>query len=136
MSAETNKALARRLVDEAQTGGNLAVVDELLAADFVDHTPLPGLPPTRDGVKMLFGYLRSAFPDLVVRIREQVADDEKVVTRKVFEGTHRGEFMGVAGTGRPIAFEVMDILTIRGGAIAEHRVIFDQLALRSQLGAA
>lgn len=60
MSADTNKRLVRRLVDEAQSQGNLAVVDELLAADFVDHTPFPGVPPTRDGVKMLFGYLRTA----------------------------------------------------------------------------
>ena len=99
MSAEMNKLLVRRLVDEAQSNGNLGVVDELLADDFVDHSPFPGVPPTRDGVKMLFGYLRSAFPDLHVRIDEQIADDEKVVTRKTFAGTHRGEFMGVPAAG-------------------------------------
>jgi steroid delta-isomerase-like uncharacterized protein len=83
---------------------------------------------------MLFGYLRSAFPDLRVRIDEQVAEDRKVVTRKTFEGTHRGEFMGVPPTGRPIAWEVIDILTLKDGRISEHRVIFDQLSLRQQLG--
>ena len=132
MSAE-NKALVQRLIDEAQSKGNLAVVDELFADDFIDHTPFPGVPPTRDGVKMLFGYLRSAFPDLQVRIHEQIAEGEKVVTRKTFEGTHRGDFMGVASTGRPIAFEVIDILTLRNGRISEHRVVFDQLAIREQL---
>ncbi len=135
MSAEANKALVRRLVDEGQSRGNLAVVDELLADDFIDYSPFPGVPPTRDGVKMLFGYLRSVFPDLVVRIDEQIADDSKVVTRKTFAGTHRGEFMGVASTGRTISFEVIDILTVRGGKIAEHRVVFDQLAIREQLSA-
>lgn len=55
MSTEANKNLIRRLIDEAQSQGNIAVVDELLADDFVDHTPLPGVPPTRVGVKMLFG---------------------------------------------------------------------------------
>ena len=132
MSAE-NKALVQRLIDEAQSKGNLAVVDELFADDFIDHTPFPGVPPTRDGVKMLFGYLRSAFPDLQVRIHEQIAEGEKVVTRKTFEGTHRGDFMGVASTGRPIAFEVIDILTLRNGRISEHRVVFDQLGIREQL---
>ncbi len=133
MSADTNKLLVRRLVDEAQCKGNLAVVDELLADDFVDHSPFPGLPPTRDGVKTLFGYLRNAFPDLDVRIDEQIADDQKVVSRKTFTGTHRGEFMGVPSTGRPISFEVIDILTFRDGRISEHRVVFNALAIQSQL---
>lgn len=131
--SETNKALVLRLIDEAQSNGRLDVVDELLADDFVDHTPLPGVPPTRDGVKMLFGYLRSAFPDLQVHVQEQIAEGEKVATRKVFEGTHRGEFLGVAPTGRIISFEVIDILTFRAGKIAEHRVILDQAALQRQL---
>ena len=132
-SADRNKALVRRLVDEAQSGGNLALVDELLAEDFIDHSPFPGLPPTREGVKMLFGYLRSVFPDLQVRIHEQIADDTKVATRKTFEGTHRGEFMGAAPTGRRICFEVIDILTIRSGKISEHRVVFDASAIQHQL---
>jgi len=131
--SETNKALVLRLIDEAQSNGRLEVVDELLADDFVDHTPLPGVPPTRDGVKMLFGYLRSAFPDLQVHVQEQIAEGEKVATRKVFEGTHRGEFLGVPPTERIISFEVIDILTFRGGKIAEHRVILDQAALQRQL---
>jgi len=131
--SETNKALVLRLIDEAQSNGRLEVVDELLADDFVDHTPLPGVPPTRDGVKMLFGYLRSAFPDLQVHVQEQIAEGEKVATRKVFEGTHRGEFLGVPPTERTISFELIDILTFRGGKIAEHRVILDQAALQRQL---
>lgn len=133
MLAESNKLLVRRLVDEGQCQGNLSVVDELLADDFVDHTPLPGVPPTRDGVKMLFGYLRTAFPDLHVCIHEQIADEEKVVTRKTFEGTHRGEFLGVPGAGRPVAFEVIDILTLREGKVLEHRVVFDSGAVHAQL---
>jgi steroid delta-isomerase-like uncharacterized protein len=133
MSAESNKTLVRRLVDEAQSRGNIVVVDELLADDFVDHTPFPGVPPTRDGVKMLFGYLRGAFPDLHVRVDEQIADEEKVVTRKTFAGTHRGEFMGVAPTGRPISFEVIDILTLDNGRIVEHRMVVDRLGIQQQM---
>lgn len=135
MLAEENKLLVRRLVDEAQCNGDFAVVDELLAEDFVDHSPFPGVPPTRDGVKMLFGYLRSAFPDLHVRIHEQIADEEKVVTRKTFEGTHRGEFMGMPPRGRSVAFEVIDILTVRDRKILEHRVVFDSAAIQAQLTA-
>jgi len=133
VSAEKNKAIVRRLVDEAQTNGDFGVIDELLADDFVDHSPFPGVPPTRAGVKLLFGYLRAAFPDLRVRIHEQIADDEKVVTRKTFEGTHGGEFMGVPATGRPVSFEVIDILTLSSFRIVEHRVIFDRLTVQQQL---
>ena len=133
MSAEENKIVVRRLVDEAQSRGNIAVVDELLAEEFIDHTPFPGVPPTREGVKMLFGYLRTAFPDLHVRVDEQIADESKVVTRKTFEGTHRGEFMGVPATGRPISFEVIDILTLDSGRIVEHRMVVDRLGIQQQM---
>ena len=135
MTYETNKALVQRLVDEAQSNGNLAVVDEILAADFVDHSPFDGVPPTRDGVRILFGALRAAFPDLHVTIHDQIAEGDKVVTRKSFAGTHRGSFMGIEPTGRPINFEVIDVLTIRDGKVAEHRLAMDRLTLLQQLGA-
>jgi steroid delta-isomerase-like uncharacterized protein len=134
--SEANKTLVCRLVNEAQGQGKLDVVDEILADDFIDHTPFPGVPPTREGVKMLFGYLRSVFPDLRVTIHEQIADSAKVATRKTFEGTHRGDFMGVPGTGKTITFEVIDILTFNdGGRIAEHRVVFDRMGIQQQLTA-
>ena len=135
MQPQENKTLVRRVIDEAQNRGKLDVIDDLFADDFVDHTPLPGLPPTREGVRMLFGALRAAFPDLHVVVSEQIAEDERVVTRKTFNGTHGGEFLGFAPTGNPVAFEVVDILTIRGQRITEHRVVFDQLGLLRQLGA-
>ena len=133
MSVEMNKALVRRLVEDVQTAGNIDAVDEIFAEDFVDHTPFPGVPPTRDGVKMLFRYLRGAFPDLRVQISEQIGESERVVTRKTFQGTHRGEFMGVPATGNPVSFEVIDILTIQAGRIVEHRVVYDRLGIQQQL---
>ena len=135
MSLEQNKAKVRRLVEEAQVKGNLAVVDEILAEDFVDHSPLGGLPPTREGVRMLFAGMRQAFPDLQIVISEQIAEDDRVMTRKNFRGTHRGEFMGVPPNNAPIDFEVIDILTFRDGRIVEHRVIVDRYELLRQLGA-
>lgn len=135
MSIEGNKLLVCRLIREAQEVRKLEVVDELLGEDFVDHTPLPGVPATREGVRMLFAGMHAAFPDLRITIHEQIADEEKVVTRKTFRGTHSGPFLGIAGTGNAISFEVIDILTIREGKIREHRVILDQLGLLQQLGA-
>ena len=135
MSVEQNKSLVRRLIGEAQENGRLDVVDELLAEDFVDHSPLPGVPPTREGVKMLFAGLRAAFPDLRVTISEQIGENDRVATRKTFRGTHQGDFLGVPPSGRPVEFEVIDILTIEGGRIREHRLVIDQLGLLKQLGA-
>ena len=132
---DENKAIVRRLVDEAQTQGRLEVVDELFAEDFVDYTPLEGLPGTREGVRMLFAALRAAFPDLRVDISEQIAEEDKVVTRKTFSGTHGGPFLGLPATGSPVHFEVIDILTIRDRKICEHRVVLDKLGLLRQLGA-
>jgi steroid delta-isomerase-like uncharacterized protein len=135
MSASDNLALVRRFVDEAQSRHNLAAVDEFLAPDFVDYSVPPGLPPGRDGVRMQFAMFFNAMPDLEAVIHEQVADDEKVVTRKTLRGTHLGDLMGFAPTGRALALEVIDILTIKDGKIASHRNLVDQLGLMRQLGA-
>ena len=135
MSIQENKAVVRRLVEAAQVGRDLSVVDELLSPDFVDHSPMAGLLPTREGVKILFAGLHNAFPDLSVIIREQVAEGETVVTRKTFIGTHAGEFLGVPASNKKIEFDVIDMLRVVDGRITEHRHIVDQLGLLQQLGA-
>src|SRR5689334_9626243 len=99
MSTEENKAVLRRFNDEVVSAGRFESVDELLAPDFVDHTPFPGVPPTREGITMLFMGLRGAFPDLTATIRDQVADGDRVVTRKMLHGTHRGDLWGIPATG-------------------------------------
>lgn len=134
MSTQENRAVVRRVVEEAQAAGNIALVDELFAPDFVDHSPLPGVLPTRDGVRGLFAALHVAFPDLTVTIHDQVAEGDKVVTRKTFAGTHGGEFLGVPATGRAVAFEVIDILRVVDGKVTDHWNVVDRLALLQQLG--
>jgi steroid delta-isomerase-like uncharacterized protein len=135
MSQDVLKALVRRLVTEAQQNGNLALIDDLIAPDFVDHSPLPGVPGTRDGFRALFAGCRAAFPDLRISIEDQVADDTSVATRKRFRGTHKGPFMGVPASGRTIDFEVIDMMKIRDGRITDHWVVVDQMLLLTQLGA-
>ena len=135
MSTIENKAIVRRLVEEAQSAGNISLVDELLSSDFIDHTPLPGFSPTREGIKALFTALRVAFPNLHVTIQEQIAEDQKVMTRKTFSGTHGGEFLGVPASNRQVEFEVIDIMSVVDNQITDHRVIVDNLSLMQQLGA-
>jgi predicted ester cyclase len=135
MSAERNKAIVRRMVEELQSGHNLDVVDELFAVDFVDHSVPPGLPPNREGVKMQFAMFFSAFPDLHVVIHDQVAEGDRVVTRKTFHGTHQGDLFGIPPTERSVAFDVVDILCVRDGKIMDHWNVVDQLGLMHQIGA-
>jgi predicted ester cyclase len=134
MSAEHNKAIVRRMVEEVQSQHQIGLVDQLFAADFVDHSVPPGLPPDREGVKMQFAMFFQAFPDLRVVIHEQVAEADRVVTRKTFHGTHQGDLMGIAPSSRPVAFDVIDILRVREGKITDHWNLVDQLGLMRQIG--
>jgi steroid delta-isomerase-like uncharacterized protein len=134
MSA-ADKAVVRRFVDEFQTGHDQSVADELLAADFVDHSPFGPLSPDRNGVFALFGMLFTAFPDFRAEIHQQFADGDSVITRKTFHGTHRGEFMGIPPAGTEVAFDVIDIVRVRDGKMVEHWNVVDAMALMTQLGA-
>ena len=135
MSAETNLTLVRRFIEEFQTRHNLAAVDEYLSPDFVDHSTPPGLPPDREGVKMQFTMFFAALPDLHAIIHDQVADENKVVTRKTLRGTHKGDLMGIPPTGKTVDIEVIDILAVKEGKITDHWNLVDQLSLLKQLGA-
>lgn len=135
MTPEQAKALVLRLVIEAEQDGNLDLIDEIVAPDFVDHTPLPGVPPTREGIKALFAALQAGFPGLKVEVLDQVAESGAVATRKRFTGTHGGTFLGAPATGGPLDLTVIDILKIKDGKISDHWVVLDQLTLLTQIGA-
>src|SRR5260370_3266368 len=133
MSTEENNEIVRHFVEEAQSRGNISSVDQFLTTGCVDHGGLFGLPPTREGVKQLFTMLRTAFPDLHVTIHDQVAEGNKVVSRKTFHGSHQGELMGSPATGKQVAFDVIDILQLADGKITDHWVVLHQLALLQPL---
>jgi predicted ester cyclase len=128
-----NKEIVLRFINEYQTGAREEVADELLAEDFVDYSALPGLTPDKEGVKNLFKMLRGAFSGFRAEVYEQVAEGDKVVTRKSFFGEHTGEFFGAAPTGRPIHIDVIDILTVKNGQLAEHWCQVDFAGLMQQI---
>lgn len=134
MTTEQNKATVRHFVEEVQNQGRLNVIDEICAKDFVDHTAPAGLPSGREGVKMQFTMLRNAFPDMKATLHEQIAEGEKVANRKTVQGTHRGEFMGFAPTGKVVSFEVIDMIRIVDGKIVEYWNSTDRIGLLRQLG--
>jgi steroid delta-isomerase-like uncharacterized protein len=122
-------------MDELANRGNMAAADELVAADVVEHEePPPGTPLGREGVKHFFTMLRAAFPDIRIAVEDQIAEGDKVVSRVMCRGTHRGEFMGVPSTGRQVVYEAIDIVRIVDGQIVEHWGVTDALGLLRQLG--
>ena len=116
---EANKLVVRRFNQEVIGDGRS--YDTLLAADFVNRSAPPGMPTGPEGMHATFErVLRPAFPDLRVVIHDQVAEGDRVVTRKTMHGTHRGELFGIAPTGREIAIEVIDIVRVQDGKYVEH----------------
>ncbi len=133
--SEENKALVRRFYEEVLNNGNFDVVDELSAADFVDHNPPPGVGAGLEGVKQAIGMYRSAFPDLKIEVEEQVAEGNLVVSRLSGSGTHTGEFMGIPPTGRRTeGVTTFDMIRIVDGKAVERWGVVDQASLMMQLG--
>jgi steroid delta-isomerase-like uncharacterized protein len=130
-----NEAIVRRFIEEYQSKGDESVAEEILADDFVDHSPFGPFAPDREGVKQLFRALRAAFPDLRAEIKDQFSQGDKVATRKTFHGTNDGEFMGMPPTGKKVSFDVIDILQLRDGQFVAHWNVVDALGLMQQLGA-
>ncbi len=133
--SEENKRFMRRFVKEVINQKNLAALDELVADEFLEHLPFPGQGPGRAGLKDAISAFVSVFLDLHWTIDEQIAEGEKVVSRFTMTGTHRGEFLGIPATDRPIKVWGVVIDVVRDGRFAESRIIMDSLSLMQQLGA-
>ncbi len=134
MSAE-NEAAVRRALEEAWNKGNLAVLDEVTAANHVAHDPAnpnPGRGP--QGEKQLVAMYRAAFPDLQVAIDEMISAEDTVVTRWTARGTHKGDLMGIAPTGKQIAITGITIDRMAGGKAEESWSNWDTLGMMQQLG--
>lgn len=132
--AHDPKSVVRRFVEEYQSHGKEEVAKELLADNFVDHSPSPGLPPNRTGVLMLFAAFRAGIPDLHAVIHEQLLDGDKVITRKTFHGTHTAELFGAKPTGNKIAVDVIDIVRVENGKMTEHWNVVNQLQMMQGIG--
>ncbi len=134
MSIEENKAIARRWSEEVWGKGSLAAVDELFATDFVFNYPVPGVKPDREGYKQTVTEMFAPFADTECPVEDMVAEGDKVAIRWTWRGTHQGEFMGVAPTGKRVTITGISILRIAGGKIVEEWGEMDNLGMMQQLG--
>ena len=133
MSTETNKAVVRRVFEEGINQGNLAVYDEIIAPNYVNHnfpTPATGA----EGFKQVVGLFVAGFPDLRVTLEEVLAEGDEVATRGYFSGTHRGEFNGIPATGKKVQVSYSDIWRLENGRLVENWVQMDMMGMLQQLG--
>jgi steroid delta-isomerase-like uncharacterized protein len=133
---EMDYASAMRRIYELLNAGDVDGFGRQLADDFAEHEPLAGFPPTKAGVLQYFRMLRTAFPDFHMVPEDVIVGGDKVVARVRVSGTHRGEFMGMPGTGKRVEVALIDIIRFGSdGRAHEHWGIVDQLVLLQQLGA-
>jgi steroid delta-isomerase-like uncharacterized protein len=135
MSVEKNKATLRRFSEEILDKGNVAILSELIATDFVLHTT-----PLVQEIKGLEGYrqfvigTRAVFPDLKSRIDKMVAEGDMVAGRFTVTGTHKGELMGIAPTGKKFTTKNAVFARFEGSKIVEVWEYYDSLPYYRQLG--
>ena len=134
MSTEQNKTLVRRLYEEAVDQANLAVLDELIAANIVVHTPIPGVVPNREGFRQFLQGFLNAFPVQHTEVHELIAEADQVVARHTHHVVHGGDFMGAPPTGREAHVPGIEIFRIANGQVAEMWHQDDLLSLMQQLG--
>lgn len=140
MSPEENKALFLRYIEEAWNQGNMNVADEMFAPNYIAHRPshpegeeLATVGP--EVIKQTVNLFRNAFPDLHVTIQDMVAERDLVAARGIVSGTHQGNLMGYAPTGRRATFTLMGVDRFADdGKITEGWGDMDMLDALQQLG--
>jgi steroid delta-isomerase-like uncharacterized protein len=134
MTAEVKNAFVRRQIDELWNKGNLDAAEECFTSDFVKHDPSPEVVRGPEGFKRNIAAVRSAFPDFHVRLIDQVAEGQKVVTLYVTTGTHEGELAGIPPTGKWVEVAGMGIDYFSDGKIGEMWEYYDVLGMMQQMG--
>jgi predicted ester cyclase len=134
VSAEENKALARRGWETFAGRASLDGLEEFYADDYVGHQTTHEVRGVAAQRAYVAGIL-AAFPDLAATVEDQIAEGDKVVSRVRLRGTHRGELYGIPPTGTAVEFGGISIARLSGGKVVEEWEIYDDLGLLQQVGA-
>lgn len=132
---EENKARIREFLHRVLTLGEIAATGDYFHADMVEEVPFPGQGPGLSGLKETLAALRRSFPDMRWNVEEQMAEDNRVLTRFVWQGTHRGDFLGIPPTNRVVSVWGMVIDHFEGSKVKSTRILMDTTGLMQQLGA-
>jgi steroid delta-isomerase-like uncharacterized protein len=135
MSSEQNKTIVRRFVEEPWKG-NLDIVDELTARDYIGHDPANPEPLRGpEGVKEFISTYRAAFPDARITVEQQLAEGDLVATRWTGRGTHEGELMGIEPTGKQVTVSGLTLSRLVDGKVVEEFQNWDTFGMMRQLDA-
>lgn len=130
MSTEENKAIVRRLTEELWNGRNAEVIDELVAENYTGNLGA-GRRAWKEIASAVFA---AAPPDLHVTIEDQIAEEDKVVTRYTWSFTHTVPFLDAAPTGKHISWTGINICRLELGKIVKDWANHDELGRQRQLG--
>ena len=133
MSVEANKELVRRFFEEVWNEGREAAIDAYLAEETTGNDP--GFGTGRESFRAQWRRWRAAFPDIHFAVEDLVGEGDRVVSRWTLTGTHRGEFQGIAATGRRVRVAGMSLDRLADGKIVSGFDSWDALGLHRQLGA-
>ena len=134
MNNEDNKSVVTHFIDGLFSRGDLSAVDSYLADDFVNHDPPLGAAADREGMRSAGALFRSAFSDWHSDVHLLIAEGDIVAEHFTARGTHDGEIMGVAATGRQVCLRGINIFRVRDGLITERWGRLDDLGFLQQLG--
>ena len=134
MSAEDNKAVIRRLIEEVYNEGNLDVVDEGVAPDIFDHAAVPEHQHGLNGFKHVMKWVRGIGPDTHYNIEDIIAEAEEVALRMTASGTQTGTLRGVPPTGKRFSVDYVHWFRLAEGKVAELWAVRDDLSRLQQLG--
>ncbi len=135
MTIEENKGLAARWTEEIWNQGNMAAVDEICTPNFTFNYALPGMPPDRESYKKVVTMYRNAFHGMHLTNEIVIAEGDKVAIRWRGQSEHKGEFMGIAPTGKKVTMSGNSIARIESGKIAEEWTEMDSVGVMQQIGA-
>jgi steroid delta-isomerase-like uncharacterized protein len=129
-----NKKIVTEFIDGLFSRGDLGAVDAYLSDDFVNHDPPFGVSADREGMRAAGASFRAAFPDWRSELHFLIAEEDLVAEHFTARGTHRGEIMGVAPTGREVSLRGINIFRVQHGRITERWGRLDDLGFLQQLG--
>lgn len=132
---QNNSNVVSRFIEEVLNQGNIDAAGQFFWEDMVEQVPFPDQGPGLEGLKDVLRGLKAAFPDMHWTVQEQISECDKVLSRFEWTGTHRGAFLGVPATDRPVRVWGMVIDRFQGQKIKDTRIIMDTLGLMMQLGA-
>jgi len=134
MSAEENKAIVRKYLDEAWSKRNVGILDELMAPNYARYLPGQDKPLDREGQKQRIAGFHAAMPDLAFFVEDLFAEGDRVVFRVMIRGTQQGAFMGIAPTGKQLTVTAIDIARLENRKVVDNWGQSDMLGLMRLLG--